>query len=500
MDALSGDISGHKGDRGRTMKKLILLLGIVALIAVLPAITRAASVPSILTYQGSMFVDEEPFDGEGFFKLVIVDSSGSSLWSNDGTSVDGSEPAGDVAVTLNEGIFSIVIGDTNISGMDALDPAIFDTADTLYMKAWFDDGVNGFSELTPRVRITSSVYSFNAQLLQGFEPADFFLSSDQIQTDQIADDAVTPDKISAFTASNTAFTVGRGQNDNVLFFADTAAANKPNLRYNVGTSKWQFSNNGVAWSDIGSGGVAPVTSVFGRIGAVVAAANDYTWAQVDKTVSSIADITTRSAGDLISGNLGVARMPTGGAWGITSDLNIDTNTLVVDQANDRVGIGNAAPGTELDVTGTVQQSNAYFFAYDAAGGTTVANSWTNITFDTEVREDGLYTHAPDSQNIRINGTGWYLITADCAADVSDGTRSHADWRLMARTPPGAYAEIPGTRAATYHRSSADGRDSMSITRLISLTNNDRVKLQGRSDRPTQVTTVANACRFAIERK
>src|SRR3990167_10000585 len=37
-----------------------------------------------------------------------------------------------------------------------------------------------------------------------------------------------------------------------------------------------------------------VTSVFTRTGAVVAATNDYTWAQVDKTTSSIADITTKS--------------------------------------------------------------------------------------------------------------------------------------------------------------------------------------------------------------
>lgn len=37
-----------------------------------------------------------------------------------------------------------------------------------------------------------------------------------------------------------------------------------------------------------------VLSVFGRVGAVVAAINDYTWAQIDKTVSSLADIATKS--------------------------------------------------------------------------------------------------------------------------------------------------------------------------------------------------------------
>lgn len=41
----------------------------------------------------------------------------------------------------------------------------------------------------------------------------------------------------------------------------------------------------------------PVTSVFTRTGDVVAEANDYTWAEVDKTVSSLNDVTTKRIGD-----------------------------------------------------------------------------------------------------------------------------------------------------------------------------------------------------------
>ncbi|MCA1567233.1 MAG: hypothetical protein LC803_16590 [Acidobacteria bacterium] len=52
-----------------------------------------------------------------------------------------------------------------------------------------------------------------------------------------------------------------------------------------------------------------VTSVFGRTGAVVAVSGDYTWAQINKATSSLADITTRSAGDLSSGTLPDARFP-----------------------------------------------------------------------------------------------------------------------------------------------------------------------------------------------
>lgn len=60
------------------------------------------------------------------------------------------------------------------------------------------------------------------------------------------------------------------------------------------------------WTALPSG---VITSVFGRTGVVVAATNDYTWAQIDKSTSNLADITTRSAADLSSGTLPDARFP-----------------------------------------------------------------------------------------------------------------------------------------------------------------------------------------------
>lgn len=48
---------------------------------------------------------------------------------------------------------------------------------------------------------------------------------------------------------------------------------------------------GIKW---GAPGAAPVDSVFSRTGVVVAATNDYTFAQIDKTISDLADLTTKS--------------------------------------------------------------------------------------------------------------------------------------------------------------------------------------------------------------
>ena len=54
--------------------------------------------------------------------------------------------------------------------------------------------------------------------------------------------------------------------------------------------------NGTVWERVDNSVV--VASVFGRTGAVTAQSNDYTWAQVDKTTSNIADITTKDHASL----------------------------------------------------------------------------------------------------------------------------------------------------------------------------------------------------------
>ena len=42
-----------------------------------------------------------------------------------------------------------------------------------------------------------------------------------------------------------------------------------------------------------------------------------------------------------------------------TDLNVDTNTLVVDKSENRVGIGTAAPTEALDVQGKIKQKSAF---------------------------------------------------------------------------------------------------------------------------------------------
>jgi hypothetical protein len=260
-------------------------------------------VPFDPTYQGTVYVDDAPFSGTGYFKLVLVDSAGTTLWSNDSTSVSGSEPTASFAVTVNEGIFNINIGNTAL--MTALDPAIFNTAETITLQAWFDDGSHGFSAFNPPIQITPSIYSFNSQFFRGYAPDDFLKITDQITSGQIAAGAVgttqisngsiTGDKITAFSSNSTIFTIGSGAAGTNVIYANQGAATNPGLRYDSGTSTWQFSNNGVLWNDIGSGAGSGTVNA-GLI-------NQMTWyAAAGDTVSGLA---TANNGVLITSAAGV---------------------------------------------------------------------------------------------------------------------------------------------------------------------------------------------------
>ncbi|MFW9874246.1 MAG: hypothetical protein ACFFG0_14165 [Candidatus Thorarchaeota archaeon] len=94
---------------------------------------------------------------------------------------------------------------------------------------------------------------------------------------------------------------------------------------------WCWDSDTSAWVDSGSGGI--VTSVFGRIGDVVAQNNDYTWAQIDKTTSSLSDIATMQLGsnlDLNEKSISYNLPDADGEYtGMISTQTVDTNAVGV---------------------------------------------------------------------------------------------------------------------------------------------------------------------------
>ena len=118
------------------------------------------SVPPVINYAGQVAVDGEAFDGNGLFKFAIVNDSGSTTyWSNDGTSTAGSEPTASVSVSVNGGLYSVLLGNSAIQGMNAIDPVVFQQHGDAKLRVWFNDGTNGFQLLTPDRSFASVPYA-----------------------------------------------------------------------------------------------------------------------------------------------------------------------------------------------------------------------------------------------------------------------------------------------------------------------------------------------------
>ncbi len=185
-------------------KPQISLFGLAAIASVLWLSTsNLEAVPGIINYQGKISEDGVIFDGTGEFKFAFVNfgEGTSSVWSNDGTSVDGMEPTASVSLPVSRGNFSVGLGDTNLAGMtDPISPSIFSDDNNVFLRVWFSATGSGFQLLTPDLRIVSEGFAFaadraasagNADTLEGSPASGFFdkATHDSANSNGIIDNA-----------------------------------------------------------------------------------------------------------------------------------------------------------------------------------------------------------------------------------------------------------------------------------------------------------------------
>src|SRR3954452_6384025 len=88
----------------------------------------AGQVPQLVNYQGRVTAGSPAvnFNGAGQFKFALVNAAGTTtFWSNDGTSTGGNAPINAVALTVSNGLFSLLLGDTTLTNMSTLPVGVF---------------------------------------------------------------------------------------------------------------------------------------------------------------------------------------------------------------------------------------------------------------------------------------------------------------------------------------------------------------------------------------
>ena len=134
---------------------------------------QTAGAPAEVSYQGKVMLGGLPYTGIGYFKFAIVDAGGAnSYWSNDGTSASGSEPTSAVQLAVNAGLFTVLLGDTTLTGMtQPLGASVFSSTDC-YLRVWFSSNGSSFTLLTPDQRVAAVPYALqaaDADLLDGLQ-------------------------------------------------------------------------------------------------------------------------------------------------------------------------------------------------------------------------------------------------------------------------------------------------------------------------------------------
>jgi hypothetical protein len=113
--------------------------------------------PTVVSYQGQVIVDGSPYNGTGYFMFAIVNADGEVYWSN-----DGQEPAAGVPLTVTDGLFNVLLGDTELPNMTALSADIFSEPER-YLRVWFSIDGSDYQLLDPDPRIAAVPYALQAQ-------------------------------------------------------------------------------------------------------------------------------------------------------------------------------------------------------------------------------------------------------------------------------------------------------------------------------------------------
>lgn len=120
-------------------------------------------IPGLVNYHGRITAGGKEFAGTGQFKFALLDSAGAkTYWSNDGSSIGGSEPLSAVLLNVEGGQYSVMLGDTTISHMTVPIPAtVFGNSD-VRLRVWFNDGKSSFRQVAPDQSVRAVAFSLFA--------------------------------------------------------------------------------------------------------------------------------------------------------------------------------------------------------------------------------------------------------------------------------------------------------------------------------------------------
>lgn len=168
-----------------------------------------AAVPTMIHKQGNITANGVPFDGTGLFKFALVNAAGdTAFWNHEGSHASQIEPTSTISLTVNEGHYAVPLGNTSIPDMtEAISPAVF-LNDPIFLRIWFDDGVNGLEQLSPDLQIISVAYAMLADSVVDGSIDHQQIATGAVRTAELATGAVESADINDGTITETDIAAG----------------------------------------------------------------------------------------------------------------------------------------------------------------------------------------------------------------------------------------------------------------------------------------------------
>ena len=326
--------------------------------------TIHAQVPQLLSYQGRVVVSSTNFNGTGQFKFALMNNAnGQTLWSNDNSSTNGTEPSSAVSLSVANGLYSVLLGDTSITNMTAIPFTVFNNSD-VRLRVWFNDGSHGFQLLSPDQRLASVGYAVIANnVVDG-----------SISSAKLAPNAVTSAKIDPTTVQQR------------------ITGSAPNGQY---VKSINADGTIVTAVDANSGGtVTSVTAGTGLSGGTIT--NSGTLA-VDSTVPRLGNTQTFTALNTFAGGLTFTSDQNGITFPSTGATNVPMIKMFAGGGSnaDRMVI---AHSTSFPTYGLQYQDTSDTFRF-LSGGTSVMSvglgSTIGVGIGTDTPQERLELLAPD---------------------------------------------------------------------------------------------------------
>jgi hypothetical protein len=229
------------------------------------SLSLSAAVPQLFNHQGRIAVRGVNFDGNGQFKFSLVNTDGSlTYWSNDGSAATGAEPTAGVTLAVTKGLYSVLLGNTELTNMSAVPTSVFENGD-VRLRVWFNDGSHGFQLITPDQRLAAAPYALTADQATRFVGSLAGEVTGTQSATSIAAATVTGKALTGYNSANGTITA----EDTIL-----TAINKLNGNDGLKANLASPSFSGTVTLPAGTASVAPLklttgtnlsTAVFGSV-------------------------------------------------------------------------------------------------------------------------------------------------------------------------------------------------------------------------------------------